>query len=283
MNNTHHAIAAITTVRNDDLFLPKWIAHYGQAFGYKNLFVILDGHDQTKPDCLGADQVNFICLPFQPLKRSAGDRRRARIMSQFARGLFWLYKTVLAMDVDEFLIVDPNTNTTLAEYLANRRQYDSLSALGLDVGQHQKLESTLNPQLPFLSQRQYAHLSSRYTKPIVTNKPLTWGSGMHRIKGRNYRIDPNLYLIHLGMVDIQRCMGDKSNQELVATGWSGHLDRRYEIFDIIANSTPKNWDEYIPTARRNQQFKRQLLAWNKPALLKNKPVVKLPERFQNLL
>ena len=123
-------------------------------------------------------------------------------MSQFAKGLFWLYKTVLAMDVDEFLIVDPNTNTTLAEYLASRRQYDSLSALGLDVGQHQKLETTLNPQLPFLSQRQYAHLSSRYTKPIVTNKPLTWGSGMHRIKGRNYRIDPNLYLIHLGMVDI---------------------------------------------------------------------------------
>ena len=273
----------MTTVRNDNFFLPKWITYHGAEFGFKNLYVILDGHDQDLPTCPGAEDVNFIRLPFVPLKRAAADRRRARIMSAFAQGLFWLYDTVMAMDVDEFLVVDPETNLSLSEYLHKQSHKPTLSALGLDVGQHLELEEKIDPSRPFLSQRNYAHLSSRYTKPVVTNKPLTWGSGMHRIKGRNYHIDPNLYLFHFGMIDLAKSVGNKSATHLIDSGWSGHLSRRNELFQIITDAKSKEWNKIIPKARSHQQWHRQLLAWNKPALLKDKPVVKIPDRFRRLI
>ena len=111
-------IAAITTVRNDAMFLPKWIDHYGKAFGYRNLYVILDGHDQSKPICEGSEKVNFLYLPFTPIELVPAMKRRARVMSKFAAGLFQYFDIVLATDVDEFLIVDPNVGKSLSDYLS---------------------------------------------------------------------------------------------------------------------------------------------------------------------
>ena len=51
-------VAIMTTVRNDTLFLTRWIAYYGGIFGMQNLFVIFDGHDQTIP--IEARAVNTI-------------------------------------------------------------------------------------------------------------------------------------------------------------------------------------------------------------------------------
>ena len=276
-------IAAITTVRNDDLFLPKWISYYGSAFGFRNLYIFLDGHDQVKPDCDGAELVNFIQLPFQPLERAKADRRRARIMSHLARGLFWLYDSVLAMDVDEFLVVDPQINTPLAEYLHQQKGRPTLSGLGLDVGQNMSKEQALDPSQAFLKQRKHAHLSSRYTKPIVANQPVTWGSGMHRVKGKNFHIDPNLYLFHFGMVDFLRSTDKTSDADRLAAGWENHLQRRHSLFKIITHTEPQCWDSCIDAARKTQQRKRQLFSWNKPRLLAKDQVVIIPDRFQDLI
>lgn len=276
-------IAAITTVRNDDLFLPKWISYYGSAFGFRNLYIFLDGHDQVKPDCDGAELVNFIQLPFQPLERAKADRRRARIMSHLARGLFWLYDSVLAMDVDEFLVVDPQINTPLADYLHQQNGRPTLSGLGLDVGQHMSKEQALDPSQAFLKQRKHAQLSSRYTKPIVANQPVTWGSGMHRVKGGNFYIDPNLYLFHFGMVDFLRSTDKTSDADRLAAGWESHLQRRHSLFKIITHTEPQCWDSCIDTARTTQQRKRQLFSWNKPKLLAQDQVVIIPDRFQDLI
>ena len=276
-------IAAITTVRNDDLFLPKWISYYGSAFGFRNLYIFLDGHDQVKPDCDGAELVNFIQLPFQPLERAKADRRRARIMSHLARGLFWLYDSVLAMDVDEFLVVDPQINTPLAEYLHQQKGRPTLSGLGLDVGQNMSKEQALDPSQAFLKQRKHAHLSSRYTKPIVANQPVTWGSGMHRVKGENFYIDPNLYLFHFGMVDFLRSTDKTSDADRLAAGWENHLQRRHSLFKIITHTESQCWDSCIDTARKTQQRKRQLFSWNKPTSLAKDQVIIIPDRFQDLI
>lgn len=276
-------IAAITTVRNDALFLPKWIAHYGAAFGPKNLFIFLDGHDQPRPDCALADQVNFIHLPHINQKRAKADRRRARIMSDLARALFRCFDIVLATDVDEFLLVDPKVGLGLADYLAQIKGKASVSGLGLDVGQHLKNEAPLDPARPFLDQRSFAHVSARYTKPNTIFRPLTWGSGMHRIKGRNFHIDPNLYLLHFGMVDYQRATGKTLDQTRLDAGWKAHLERRERLFSIITEATPLDGDDFFAEARHRQTRRRALLAWNKPALLKGEPVIEIPTRFRGLV
>lgn len=279
-------IAAITTLRNDALFLPKWIAHYGAAFGFQNLYVFLDGFDQPRPDpatCPGADQVNFIHIPHRPLARVPAMRRRARTMSNLARGLWLYFDLVLVTDVDEFLVVDPNISRDLAAYLLARRGHIALSGLGLDVGQHVEHEPALDPSQPFLDQRRFAHLSSRYTKPVVSYRPVTWGSGMHRIKGRNFHIDPNLYLFHFGMVDYQLSTGKTLDQDRHATGWGGHLERREALFGIIKNAQPVGGDTIFDAARRYQTRHRPFFALNKPGQMPNDPVVEIPARFQGII
>ncbi|MBX3423665.1 MAG: glycosyltransferase family 2 protein [Pirellulaceae bacterium] len=271
-------ICALTTVRNDRIFLKKWIEHYGAALGRENLFVILDGHDQQPPDNIQG--VNLLRLPHQPLERVPAMRRRARVMSKIARGLYHYFDIAIATDVDEFIVVDPQLGLDLRSYLSSRQLPASISALGLDVGQHIELEQPLNLELPFLAQRQFAHVSSRYTKPCITTRPLTWGSGMHRIKGRNFHIDPNLYLFHFGMVDYQLSTGKTLDADRLATGWQGHLTRRERLFGIISQSQPQDGDDYFTTARRYQTWHRPFYAWNKPGMIPGDPVIRIPQRFK---
>ncbi len=274
-------IAAITTVRNDTIFLERWVQYYGAQLGEKNIYVLIDGHDQSIPESV--KKANIIFLPYIPLNRAAGDRRRAKIMSDFARGLFQLFDAVIATDVDEFLAVDPNTNVSLAEYLSTKNSYSSLSGLGLDVGQHIKLEQPIDLNLPFLSQRNFAHLSSRYTKPSIAFKPVTWGSGMHRIKGKNFHIDPNLYLFHFGMVDYQLSTGKTSDSDRLDNNWANHLSRREQLFKIISESKAIAGDDYFEQARRYQSWHRPLYALNKPGMIPGSPVIEIPERFKNII
>ncbi|MGE4610731.1 MAG: glycosyltransferase family 2 protein [Paracoccaceae bacterium] len=280
-NPAQKRFAAITTVRNDTVYLQKWVDYYGQELGIKNLFVFIDGHDQTIPEWLTV--VNTLVLPHLQTTRSKGDSRRARAMSDLARGLFGYFDAVIVTDVDEFLVVDPNLNVSLAEYLSTSKSRTSLSGLGMDVGQHLELEAPLDPERPFLDQRQFAHLSARYTKPSVAFHPVTWGSGMHRIKGHNFHIDPNLFLFHFGMVDFQLATGKTADTDRLASGWSNHLSRREALFKIIAESEPVDGDAYFPTARKLQTYRRPIYAFNKPGMIRGNPVVKIPERFRGIV
>lgn len=274
-------IAVISMVRNDEFFVSKWIDYYGTLFARENLFLILDGHDQSLPE--KHESINVIRVPHKKLGRAQGDRNRARLISLFARGLFHRYDIVIAHDIDEFLVLDPALNPTLAEYLGQSSGKGSLSALGLDVGQHRESEQPIDLNRPFLEQRSYAHVSSRYTKPVVAMAPLTWGSGFHRVKGKNFHLDPNLYLFHFGMVDYEKSKSKMDDQSLHKAGWSGHLDRRYHLFDLITNSKPIDGDEFFPKARRRQSLVRPIYALNKPGILREQPIIKIPDRFRSII
>lgn len=274
-------IAVISMARNDDFFIGKWIDYYGRQFGRENLFLLLDGHDQLLP--MGHESINVIRLPHIGMSRSHGDRNRARMVSYFARALFHRYDIVIAHDIDEFLVIDPALNIGLSDYLSAVSGRSSLSALGLDVGQHLEEEQPIDTTRPFLEQRSYAHLSARYTKPVAAFRPLTWGSGFHRVKGRNFRIDPNLFLFHFGMVDYEMSVGKTGNNDLLKSGWTGHFDRRLQLFELITKSQPVDGDSLFPKARRGESLFRPLYALNKPGMLKNKPVIKIPDRFRSVI
>jgi hypothetical protein len=190
---------------------------------------------------------------------------------------------VIAHDIDEFLVVDPNTNQSLAEYLQKPIRSSSLSALGLDVAQHLELEQPINHSRPFLEQRSFAHVSSRYTKPVVATAPIRWGSGFHRIKGRNFRIDPNLYLFHFGMVDYGKSKDKLSDLSLHSAGWTGHLNRRSQLFDLILKDNALNGDNFFSKARLRQSLFRPIYAINKPGMLSEKPIIEIPERFKPIV
>ena len=268
-------IAAITMSRDDDFFLSRWLAYYGKNLGTKNLYVLLDGLDQNVPE--NAGDANIIKLPHPTLSRCKGDKYRINELNKLAHKLLKTYDIVIGCDSDEFLIIDPRTKKTLVEYLSTKQIHTSLSGLGLDIGQNLKTEKTLDKQAPFLEQREYALLSTRYTKPVVINKPVLWGSGFHSIKHHNFHIDKNLYLLHFGAIDMKML---KNKAQKRGTDWLNHLNRRGNgTINAITNKKTKS-EKWLKLARFLQTYFRPIYALRKPAMFGLKPTVKIPTRFK---
>lgn len=268
-------IAAITMARNDTFFLSRWIEYYGKQIGTENLYIYLDGTDQEIPENAGSAHITK--LPHVDMSRSAGDKYRIGKMSDLAHKLLKEYDIIIGCDCDEFLIVDPDLGISLPEYLSRKKINTTLSGLGLDVAQHMKHEKTLDTTKPFLSQRAYALLSTRYTKPVVINRPVRWGSGFHSINGHNFHIDSNLYLLHFGAVDMDMLLTKAASR---GPDWVNHLRRRGNgtINDVTnRHAYGENW---LKIARIMQRIFRPIYALDKPGMLGIKRVVKIPTRFQ---
>lgn len=267
-------IAAITMARNDEFFLNRWIKYYGGQLGEENLYIYLDGLEQKTPALAGKS--NITKMPHKDQAVQRGDKTRILLLSDLAQKLFADgYDIVIGCDCDEFLIVDPDCNKSLRQYLSELNIKTSVSGLGFDVGQDLETEATLNMDEPFLTQRRYALMSTRYTKPVVLARPATWGSGFHSVKGHNFHIDKNLYLLHFGSVDldmIKNKIGDRN------PSWEKHLKKRARTIDIITKSKHKNMSPRV--ARFMQTIMRPIYDINKPAMLGLKCVTTIPARFK---
>lgn len=268
-------IAAITMARDDEFFLSRWIAYYGKQFGTENLYILLDGIDQNIPS--NAGNAHITKLPHENMSRAAGDKYRIKKLSELASELLQSYDIVIGCDSDEFLIVDSKTHQNLKQYLSNKKIHTTLSGLGLDIGQHLYCEAILDKHAPFLEQREHALLSTRYTKPVVINKPVSWGSGFHSIHHHNFHIDKNLYLLHFGSVDMDMLEQKAKNR---GADWLKHLKRRGNgTINTITRKKPKS-EKWLRIARVLQTYCRPIYALRKPAMMGLKIVVKIPTRFK---
>lgn len=275
MKKENKKIAVITMARGDEFFLRRWIAYYGKNFGTENLYIILDGLDQKKP--ANAGRAHITKLPHTDMSRTIGDKYRIGKLNELAHKLLKTYDIVIGCDSDEFLIIDPNTHQTLSEYLSNKKIRNTLSGLGLDVGQNMATEPALDIDTPFLEQRECALLSTRYTKPVVINKPVSWGSGFHSIKHHNFHIDKNLYLLHFGAVDMNMLIEKAQKRR---PDWVNHLKRRGNgTINAVTNKEPKS-EKWLKIARALQTYLRPIYAPRKPAMLGLQIVVKTPKRFK---
>lgn len=268
-------IAAVTMARNDEFFLSRWTQYYGHEIGFENLYIILDGTDQTPPQ--NAHNANIIKLPHTDMTRTAGDKYRIGKISELATDLFKKYDIVIGCDSDEFLIVDPNTNKTLSEYLSGLSIKTCVSGIGLDIGQNMNTEKKLDITKPMLAQRSYALLSTRYTKPVVLNRPVAWGSGFHSVRGHNFHIDKNLYLLHFGAVDMEMLV-EKATKR--GPDWVNHLRRRGNGTINAVTKKHAHGESAIKIARIMQRIFRPIYAPDKPGMLGIKIVVKIPSRFK---
>lgn len=274
-------ICVITRIRNDEFFIRKWAAYYGKIFGDENLYIYLDGEDQPIPGNCGRANI-IVC------ERISGnvvdtDRKRLQFLSDRAAELMERYDIVIGCDADEFLVLNPDLDMTLAEYLSSREIKTSLSGLGVDVGQNMMCENEISEKWPFLSQRSYAHLSSRYTKPVVLGKKLVWGSGFHRIKGHNFHIDKNLYLFHFGCFDYNRLMARFSDKDRIDGGWKRHINKRTRTIRYVTHIKARNGEKWLKIARKMQTCIRPLFALNKPSMAGIKIVIRIPDKFKDIL
>jgi len=267
--------------RNDEFFLNRWIQYYGGELGEENLFIYLDGVDQPIPKQAG--KANIIHNERVAEHVVAAEKRRLAFLSDVAANLLKTYDIVIGVDADEFLVVDPKLGKTLLEYLSEIKISPSVSGLGIDIGQHLQLEPTLDYNNSFLTQREYAFLSSRYTKPSVISEAVQWGSGFHRVKKHNFRIDPNLYLFHFGSVDMEMIRMRFQDKDRMATGREKHIQKRAKTMHIISQKNALLNENWFCFARLIQTYIRPIYAWNKPSMAGLKMVIKVPERFKPIL
>ena len=274
-------ICALTMVRNDEFYLRKWVAYYGAELGMTNLYVYLDGKDQEIPDwCPGVNVEAVDKIPGQVVEAEKG---RLDFLSARAAELLGTYDLVIGVDADEFLVVDPKLGLSLSEYLSQTKIRTSLSGLGVDVGQHTELEGDIASDIPFLSQRHYARLSTRYTKPCVIAKPVRWGRGFHRVKGHNFHIGKDLFLFHFGYFDLGRIKARFEDPSRRAAGWTKHLERRSKTIRQVTAGKARDWDRWTRAARCIQTICRPPYAWNKPAMFELVIIVRIADRFSKIV
>ena len=276
-------IAAITMVRNDEFFLRKWVEYYGRELGKKNLYIFFDGTDQIVPDfCEGTTTRLRERNPQHVVK---AEKDRLGFLSEQAAVLMRErgYDLVIGTDADEFLVVDPAVCGSLAEYLSKKKICTSLSGLGIDVGQHLDNEGVIDGSRPFLEQRHNAYICSRYTKPSVIARPVRWGSGFHRVKRHDFRIDKNLFLFHFGSVDLKMIEDRMGNKDLVSTGRLKHIQKRARTIFLITGAKAREWAPTVRLLRAIHQWVRPIWALNKPWNTIRKYVVRIPERFSKIV
>ena len=275
-------IAAVTMARNDDFYLRKWVKYYGRELGLDNLYIFLDGLDQqVAPFCEGT---HARAVPKIGTQVISAEKGRLKFLSEKAAELLSSgYDLVIGVDADEFIVVDPKLGKTLREFLSGLRIKGSASALGLDVGQKVGEEGDITCERPFLSQRHYAQIGTRYTKPSILAAPYTWGSGFHRIKGHNFHIVKDLYLIHLGYFDMKRLQDRFQDRDRLAQGWERHMRKRSRTIRLVTELKARDFETWTRRARIAQQILRPPYAWNKPAMLGLKLIVRIPDRFKDIV
>lgn len=280
MHKTCKRIAAITMVRNDDFFLRKWVEYYGRELGKENLYIYYDGEDQTIADfCQGT---NAFLHPRIGSEVVSADKGRVKFHSDKAAELFSKgYDLVIGVDADEYIVVDPKLGVSLRDFLSSKDIGVSLSPLGLDFGQKLGVEGDFSLEQTFLSQRRYAQIGTRYTKSSVIARPCQWGSGFHRVKGHNFHIAKDLYLLHFGYADkkiLEQRLGVRDEQ-----GWEKHIYKRSRTIRYATEKKARDFDKWTRYARICQTWCRPPYALNKPAMFELKIVVRIPERFLNIL
>lgn len=275
-------IAAITMVRNDDFYLEKWVEYYGAQLGRENLYIFFDGKDQViAPFCEGThasleDKIGTQVVEAEKGRLKFLSAKAAELMSQG-------YDIVIGVDADEIIVVDPKRGESLVEYLSKARIGTSLSALGLDFGQKLGEEGNITSEQPFLRQRHYAQIGTRYTKPSILAQPCIWGSGFHRIKKHNFHIGKDLYLLHFGYFDMKRLEDRFSDQDRLSQGWGKHMKKRSRTIRYATELKARDFDRWTRFSRICQTLVRPPYALNKPAMFELRIVVRIPDRFADIV
>ena len=276
-------IAALTMVRNDDFYLRKWVEYYGRELGGKeHLYIYFDGLDQEIPSfCEGTNAVKLSKIGTDVV---SNDKGRVAVMSNRAAELFAQgYDLVIGTDCDEFLVADPALGMGLAAFLEGVSVKGCASGLGLDFGQKLGEEEAIDASRPFLQQRHYAQLGTRYTKASILSEPLQWGSGFHRVKGHNFHIVKDLYLLHFGYFDMGRIEARFQDKSRLEQGWEHHMKKRSRTIRLVTRLKARDFGRWTAFARICQSIARPPYAWNKPGMLGLRIVVRIPERFQNII
>jgi len=198
------SIAVITMVRDDEMFLTRWIRYYSSIFGKKNLYVIVHG-DNAEIERL-ASGCSLVKIPTRGRRDTVGQAfyngDRADLVEGLTAGLLKYHKFVIYTDVDEFVVLDPSVGPNIVDFINRCDEGTVLSPFGLEVV-HLRGEETesIASGDRVLAMRRYCRIAPRYTKPIIVGKPVRWSGGFHHSTHPKLNVPQGLYCFHLKWMD----------------------------------------------------------------------------------
>ncbi|MBW4708686.1 glycosyltransferase family 2 protein [Roseobacter sp. YSTF-M11] len=189
-------VAAVTMVRDDLFFLRAWLRHYGEMLGRENCTIVNHGHGPEVAEL--AAGCNVIGIPGDPHKNF--DMKRWGLLNGLLDGLRRYYDHVVVGDVDELVIVDPETGLNLPEFLDKTPTGRVLTPLGLEVIHRIDLE--MEPITDrILGPRRHVRPAPHYSKPCIVSAPARLSRGGHYAQYGELHAPEPLYLLHLKYCD----------------------------------------------------------------------------------
>jgi hypothetical protein len=247
--------AVITMTRDEGSMLARWVDFYGDAVGRENLLVLDDNSSDGSTKDLGCTVFRLPQLP----GRGGYERTRMNLLSGFAEGLLECYDFVIFVDVDEFLIPDPERYGSLREFLAARRNTQVIAPMTLNLVHHVGVEPDLDPDRPILEQRGFAKFVPVMCKPAIKQVPARWRKASHGILAP-FAVDRELFMLHLKFYDRTHLQAMASKRYATAqidgradkSNWHRGVDELTGALDQVADSAggrdPSSVPVFDPTS-----------------------------------
>jgi hypothetical protein len=194
-------IALITMVCNEARYLPIWLAYYRRIFASADIYIL----DNDTTDGSTRD------LPAQVIPVSCGyffhEFWRTHVIDRKQQELIKQYDAVIYVDIDEFLVPDPQYRD-LREFVTTHREHHAIRARGYEIVQDLACEPPLDwTTPPLLAQRRLWAAARLSSKPALTYVPVRWTLGFHNLLDPSPPIEvEDLYLLHIHKIDFRYCI-----------------------------------------------------------------------------
>ena len=73
------------------------------------------------------------------------------------------------------------------------------------------------------------------------------------------------------------------DKDRLAQGWGKHMEKRSRTIRLVTDKKARDFEKWTKFARRCQTIVRPPYALNKPAMFEAKIIVRIPDRFQNIV
>lgn len=291
------AVAAVTMVRQDYVFLDIWLRYYSDQIGRENLHVFNHGGDARVADM--AKGATVIDVPVAD-DLSRFDRDRWAMLSAYASDLTARYDWVLCNDVDEIVAVDPDRGMGLADYLRSLSGGEggaptALAPFAVEIVHTPASEpGALDAGRGVLAQRRHFRLNSNYAKPCLITAPVRFSVGGHGSDQKQVPLSDVLYLFHLRFMDVglsrdrlaaRAAFSAAKNGPLKESGRKTHpWDNGLQTFENLSAKTPVGEEIAFPDFRESMvagRVKARNGGWQFKNM-RSKDLYRLPDRFSGL-
>jgi hypothetical protein len=186
-------IAVVTDALSADLIFPVWLRYYGGLFGRENIFVLT--YKGLGAPFRALELGGLIELPV-----GYNDETRRDVIAGLVKSLLGCYDTVIRVDADEFLVVDPRRRLTLKAFIQGL-EAPYMNARGFDVCQMPgEPNLPVDFDYPILRDRGFAYPNTALNKACIIRTPMTWSIGFHWASV--YPRFGALFMLHMKRLDI---------------------------------------------------------------------------------